>query len=418
MYRFFEKNIKPLNLISIERFLLLCSIFFLPINFKINNYFLGLFVILSFWKIIKTKLYKNVLINKNKQYCFFLTLPFLLNVGGLFYTEELSKGLDEAVRMLPFLILPIITLFDPKVFRHNFNKIGGALVMGCLFVALFCWSSTLIRFFNSDDTFTALFGPLYANKGLTAALNLHPVYMSICLYTAIGFLIVGYKKSDVKSKIKRLVLVVLLSLFMGHLLSRNALVFYLISSAVYTIYNKKWRWLLLGASGSAILLFLAFNVKHNYLRDRLFYNFNFFEKETKFSKKDDRFDRLAASFQIFKDSPIYGYGTAGDDYYRTMEFKKNRDMVAYHNRYNAHNQFMEYLSTFGLIGAFVFLWYFTTLFKIAYGVREGFFWYVLAGLFCACLTESIFQRTTGIVYVNIIAALMLSYYYLPVNKKE
>ena len=165
-------------------------------------------------------------------------------------------------------------------------------------------------------------------------------------------------------------------------------------------------------SGSVIVIILAmlaFNVKHNYLRDRIYNSLNFFEKKTQFSKKDDRFDRLSASYEIFKHKPIVGYGTAAESKHRRQIFKNKGDTIAYERNYNAHNQFFEYLSTYGIIGGIAFIIFFLGLFQIILKNRNAFFTYVFIGLFFACVTESVFERSQGVVYTALIIALMLSY---------
>ena len=94
-------------------------------------------------------------------------------------------------------------------------------------------------------------------------------------------------------------------------------------------------------SGSVIVIILAmlaFNVKHNYLRDRIYNSLNFLE-ERQFSKKDDRFDRLSASYEIFKHKPIVGYGTAAESKHRRQIFKNKGDTIAYERNYNAQSIF-------------------------------------------------------------------------------
>ena len=172
---------------------------------------------------------------------------------------------------------------------------------------------------------------------------------------------------------------------MFHLLSRNAMFYFLLSSIAYLIYFRYWKILFSTMFIILILGFFAYNVKHNYLRDRLFNSLNFFEKETQFSKKDDRFDRLAASYEVFKHSPIIGYGTAAESKYRKQIYLQNNDKVAYENNYNAHNQFFEYLSTYGIIGGLAYLIFFGYMFNLALRKKNVYFLFLVTGLFLACL---------------------------------
>lgn len=195
---------------------------------------------------------------------------------------------------------------------------------------------------------------------------------------------------------------------MLQLLSRNALIYSILFAGGYLLLNRQWKSL----SYSIILLVLlglAVNsIKHNFLRDRLFKSLNLFEKATNFSKKDDRFDRLSASFEIFSKSPIYGHGTASEDPLRLEVFKRNKDNIAYEKNYNAHNQFFEYLSTFGLVGGICYLLFFGYLFIEVIKQNNGFLIFLVLGLFMASITESIFERSQGVVYSALLSSIVVS----------
>jgi len=195
---------------------------------------------------------------------------------------------------------------------------------------------------------------------------------------------------------------------MFHLLSRNAIFYFLSASVVFLISKKNWGLLISGSVIVIILAILAFNVKHNYLRDRIYNSLNLFEKKTQFSKKDDRFDRLSASYEIFKNKPIIGYGTAAESKHRRLVFLQNNDKIAYERNFNAHNQFFEYLSTYGVVGGLAYILFFGGLFLQVLKQKKGFFIYVFTGLFFACITESVFERSQGVVYTAASIALLIS----------
>ncbi|MCK0178781.1 O-antigen ligase family protein [Flavobacteriaceae bacterium S0862] len=356
-------------------------------------------------------------LKKNKWVLVIAAIPFLLNALGLIYTDEFEKGLDFTIRAIPFLFLPLIAILSPNIFNKNYKKFGYALTLGCLFVMLYSWSFSILDIQSQNKPLKELFGPLYSHHNLIKALDLHAAYLSICIYTAIGFIILVYKNLKRTQQIIAIITITILSLFMFHLLSRNAIIYYLLASTVFLAYYRKWKILTLAFITVIILGTLAYNVKHNYLRDRIFNNLNFFEKETQFSKKDDRFDRLAASYEVFMQKPIIGYGTAAESKHRREVFKKNKDTIGYERNFNAHNQFFEYLSTFGIIGGVAYVLFFTYLFYVCVKTRNGFYIFVTIGLFFACLTESIFERSQGVVYSALIIALILSFHIMQSETK-
>ena len=392
----------------LQNYCLVALVFFLPLHLNLNNIFLVSFIGLSLILFFTDPRGGMKRLNENKWIWAVVSLPFLLNAFGLIYTDELRKGYDFMVRLIPFLCLPFVAILQPEVFTKNYKKLGYALFVGCLVVALYSWGNAIVDIANQQKPWKELIGPLYSHHNLVKHLDLHAAYLSICIYTAIGFVVMQFKTFNKQKKVIFAMAIVILIAFMFHLLSRNAMIYFLLASVVYLIYQKNWK-ILAGGFVTVILIAIgAYNVKHNYLRDRLFKSLNLFEKETQFSKKDDRFDRLAASYEIFKERPIIGYGTAAESKHRRLVYQRNKDKVAYERNFNAHNQFFEYLSTFGLVGALSFLVFFGFLFFETFKQKNGFFVFVFVGLFLACLTESIFERSQGVVYTAVCIALLIS----------
>lgn len=394
---------------QLTSYCLILAVFFLPIHLNFNNIFLTCFIVLSFLLFfVNARANKWKLIKQSKWLLALVSIPFLLNAVGLIYTDEFNEGFDYTVRAIPFLCLPLISVTTPEVFTKNIKKLGYALFIGCLVVALFSWINAIVDIVNQQKPWNELIGPLYSHHNLIRHLDLHAAYVSICIYTAIGFVLLQFKTFNRQKKVFFAIAIVILIAFMFHLLSRNAMIYFLLASVIYLLYQKKWS-ILIGGFATVILLAIgAYNVKHNYLRDRLFKSLNLLEKETQFSKKDDRFDRLAASCEIFLNKPIIGYGTAGESKHRRLVFQQNNDKVAYERNFNAHNQFFEYLSTYGIVGGLAYFLFFGGLFRLVLKQKKGFFIYVFTGLFFACITESIFERSQGVVYTAASIALLIS----------
>ena len=390
---------------------LISAVFFLPLNLNLNNICLVVFIVSSFLLFfLKDYNKKKEILKSNFKIITLFSIPFLLNFFGLFYSKNLNLAVDYNIRALPFLLLPMASIVSNKLFFNNYKKMGTALVLGCLSTAFFCWIFSFYEISQLNRPFSAIIGPLYTHHNLLKPLDLHAAYVSICIYTAIGFIIKIYSDSNQNFKRFYFIAALILTIFMFQLLSRNALIFSFFSFSVLLVLKRKWRILLISYSLILLAVVGAYNIKHNYLRDRLFNSLNLFEKPTRFSKKDDRFDRLSASYEIFERSPIYGYGTASEDSFRREVFKRNRDQVAYQNNYNAHNQFFEYLSTFGIIGGIAYFIFFASLFYLVIRIKKGFFTFIAIGLFLACTTESVFERSQGVVYASLFLAILISYY--------
>lgn len=210
---------------------LVLSVFFLPIHLNLNNIFLVCFIVLNITHfVIANKKDRVTPFKKSKKVLLIVTIPFLLNVFGLLYTDELSKGIDYTIRAIPFLCLPLIAIYKPETFTVNYKKLGLALILGCLFVLVYSWTHSIYEIFKLNRPIKELFGPLYSHHNLVKALDLHAAYLSIFIYTAIGFIVLEYNGLKKCFKLIAIVCVFLLVLFMFHLLSRNAIIYFIIST--------------------------------------------------------------------------------------------------------------------------------------------------------------------------------------------
>jgi O-antigen ligase len=190
-------------------------------------------------------------------------------------------------------------------------------------------------------------------------------------------------------------------------MSRNAIFCFILFSTIYLLKTKKFYFLGLFYSFFVIVVLLIFNTDKNYHRDRFINSVNIFEKETIFSKKDDRFSRWSASFDVFLKKPVFGPGPVKVKELRREEYVKNLDSVAYNFNYNAHNQFLEYLSTYGLLGAMLFIGLIFKLYQLAFNKKAYFLIYLVSCFVISGITESVLYRSWGIsLYILILISIV------------
>lgn len=395
---------------------LILSVLFLPLNMWLNNVLTLVFIglqIINFFRIDTFE--KRIRLKGFKRLLLIFTLPFTLVLLGTIYSDNLSDASDDIVRLIPVLMLPILFVSNPEIIIKHRLTIGWALVIGCLASALACWSFNIFTILNNHESLSRILKPEYANQGLTKVIDLHASYVAILVNTSLAFIIYTIEKQLVKiNKVFLYACMIILVLFLFHLLARTAILTFLVAVLIYIIARKKWKVLLLLFAGISLITIVAHSIDQNYLRDRLFNSLNFFQKESQFSKKDDRFNRLKASYEVFLQHPIIGPGTADDDEFRRIIFKRNRDVIAYNQNYNAHNQFFEYLSTYGIIGALVFIILFYTIFALIIQRKNYFFLFIFFAFLLASMTESLLERTLGIVYF----ALALSFLIILTSKND
>jgi len=110
---------------------------------------------------------------------------------------------------------------------------------------------------------------------------------------------------------------------------------------------------------------------------------------------------------------IYGKGTAASDEPRKILYKEYELDNAYEESYNAHNQYVEVLYSYGLLGLTFFLLHCFTLVFMALKAKElhlagaGAVYMIFLLYF---MTESILQRSIGIVLYGFVTTYVLICY--------
>lgn len=396
------------HLKKIYRNLLFGTFLLLPISLYFNNLFLLLFIItFGLSKLIDKTFFTINLNTRNLRTLFILSGPFILSLIGLFYANSFSEAIKGFERVIPIFFIVYYIFLDGEFFKKNFNKIWISFAAGTILAALICWSSILIDIFSNQKSLKLIFSQEYSNHNLTAALDIHTPYLALFVNAAIGYLVLSLNNlNELSYKTIKIVSILILSLFLFNLMSRNAIFCYIIFMSIYLGKSQRKYLLFLFYLILIILIAFIFNTDKNYYRDRFVKSVNIFETETIFSKKDDRFSRWGASINVFKSNPVFGPGPVEVKELRKQEYIKNLDSIAYNHNYNAHNQFIEYLSTYGLIGASLFIVLIFKLFNMAYNKRSYLLIFLVSCLVISSLTESILNRSWGIsFYILIIISL-------------
>lgn len=391
--------------------LLLAAILFLPVSLFVNNLLFTVFFVAfnlkllfsqrsPFFNSIKTNLFSIIV------FC----IPLFLAVIGSIYSENLAAAQKDIGRLLPLLLTIPLVFHTPDFFHKILNRILYALTVGCLISAGICWGITFSDIIANNDSVTELFSQKYSNHFLSEKVGIHTPYLGIFVSTSIFFLVVKtFETTKRKRKLLYCLSATILFLFLLNLLARTALFTVIIGGFIYFLTKKRYILFFSSVLMLSIIGGIIYYQNHNYLRDRIFKSINIFEEQTIFSKKDNRFARFDASIEVFKKFPLIGPGTASENKYRKEVYFNNRDSEAYNGNYNAHNQFLEYLSTYGIFGAMAYILLLFTLIKSAYKSQSYVSYFLVFSFIMAGLTESIIERSWGISFYILVLFCVLSF---------
>lgn len=384
--------------------------FTLPLNDILNVVFVYSFLIFSTIKgFVCGSFNKITLSNKDLKKTFILSTPFWLALFSLIFHDSFLKGIRGFDRLIPLLMFAIFITIDKEFFRKYIYKSWWFFILGVLLAALTSWAYVVWQVVLNNESFTMLITPMYSNHNLTEFINIHTPYLALYVNASIGFLVYQWYLSNKNQKIIITIIIGILVLFLFHLMARNALFCFVAGAFIFFIKTKN----VISLTAMLLLLagfvFIFYKIDKNFYRDRFVRSINFFENKTIFSKKDDRFARWNASIEIFKRKPFLGVGRSKIKNLRKKEYIKNLDSVAYNESYNAHNQFIEYLSTYGLLGGAAFVVLIWHLFGFAVGKKSYLLFFWVSCFFVSGFTESVLYRNFGLVFYSILFISLVSF---------
>lgn len=403
------KMSSPLQQISKWSFYFMLATF--PLSLFLNNLFATVFLIaFGFYLLLSQKLIIKKTFKKNLHLFLILSVPFLLTLLGSIYSSNPSGALKMIGKIAPLLFFVYYGVYHKHWFSDKIKPAFWFLVIGCLLSAGLSWGLSLVEIVKLKLPISVLFTQEFAYHNLAEKLGIHTPYLALFINAALGFIVYSfYDKQRKISKPFLWFIFIVLTIFLFNLMARNAIFCYLFFGFIFLVKSKNYLLLLIFFVVISALTIYIYNTEKNFLRDRFIYGVNIFEEETIFSKKDNRFDRWQASVEVFKQFPILGPGTDAAKEFRKEQYLINLDSEAYNEGYNAHNQFFEYLSTYGLLGALLFILMVFYLIKITLQQHSTLLLYLLGCFLLAMVTESILVRSWGVMYYGFLIICIFSW---------
>ncbi|TYC15658.1 O-antigen ligase family protein [Bizionia gelidisalsuginis] len=386
------------------RFLLIGFSSTLPLIEHVNTWFIIAIAIFSIFIAAK---YKLKFFSKSNIVLLLISSGlFLIKLVGISYASDLDKGINETVRALPLLALPFSFLVLSVIYRGKVAfLVFNSLVMGCLIAVTICWYNAITAVLMNNEPISNLLGWKRSNEYLTRIIDIHPPYLGFLLLTSILFLFKEYvyRKTNKRIKYLAIFLISLFTVFTFHLVARNTIITLFIFFAGFLLYSRNWKYLILPLLFVVPFSGFVLNQESDYLKRKYFKMLNLNNDEI----GDKRISRLDASWEVFLNNPIVGPGIGNDDLLRQEQYKIHGYKLAYEKKLNAHNQFFEYLSTFGVLGLIIFLFVLYFFIKTSLENKNYFMLALLMLFLMACMTESVLERELGIKYFSLILGLII-----------
>lgn len=399
------------------------SIGMLPWSEKWNTLSIILLALMLLTKLFlsKTKVNFNIWKFIVASTLFWISVIWLLN------TDDYVTGWRYLERISSSLVFPLVFSLTLAGFKIRLRWVliifmGSCMLRYFFFLAQFVdweliyildyWKEVLIQF--NQIALTEALHPSYFT-----------LYLGFCAISSYYFLSKALSFKKQMGWLLLLFFFFLMVMSLGAKMPLFACIFAILTGVLYNIHrinNGRTKYLVLVFSSLLILILFLLKVPNGILQDVSNY-YSFYKGEemdrtfdyeqfgTNYSfetwSRTNRIYIWKSSVELFKNNYLVGVGT-GDiqNELNNQYLMDGQEYLAKQNT-NTHNQFLDYLIKFGVIGFLgvaISFWYF---FKYAWSSSDGFYPMFLVFVFLCMLTENILNRQLGIVFFFFFNSLFL-----------
>lgn len=382
----------------------------------VNNLAVGLLGLYSFF--YNSFREKYDLLRRRKE-IMGMVLFYLLHIVSALVSKNQGEGFSWVVMRMPLLVFPITLglVYIKQALKERILYAYAVITTIAVLVSI-VWATVQSISYNDAS--------LLYNDNLTYLLDKQSVYMALLVNLAVlsfGYLL-GIRSAVVTQR--SLVYVSFLILLVANFLlasriSITMLYGSIICVAVYHVIKKrKLMQLGLIVAGMATLGFLLVNFfpkTVNRFRELGYTSYEYSHKgaESHFNMEvtGDQWNganiRLAVwscGWDLVKQHPVFGV-QLGDKVDRMMDVYAAKHFdFAYNNRRNMHNNYLDILVAFGIVGLLLFLWGFIfEPLRQSIRSKDIFGMFVIAAFMLSFISETYFDRSMG----NMVFAFFISF---------
>lgn len=360
--------------------------------------------------------------------------PVLLELLMFWNNDSFSKGLKAIEKSTSLLLFPIFIIGNYR--RVKFFKLVeiysiSTTILILLFAIRFyiIYPDLLSKYLNRIDLFEM--GYKFADSiGIHApALNMHLAFVSVC---AFYFVFESFQKNEkIRLKVLRFIMFLLSFLFVLLVNTRMALVNVLIGFAVVFIIQIKSKisfgkiaLMLIGllfVLGSILFFFVQ---KNPYMKQKYStVTFAYMDKVGKLDEIDHpeiyAFNTLATRLSIWKSAwelsiknLPFGVGASDGKPELNKYYKETNQQFLAKYEFPTHNQFLDFLLKFGILGPIVVILYIFTIGYLGINLKNAIIISFFIIFFTSNITDDFLLRFDGIAFSGFWFSIFSSYWLL------
>ena len=327
------------------------------------------------------------LLNQRYVKMFFVFLTFVILFS--LFNESFFNDLSETRKIAQTLLLLILfsQVKNKEVLIYSF--IAGTLI------------STFITDINIINYYLNSFEFLISGGAVKDLFITQRLYLGFFIVISMILLLERYgKTSNRKVKYIYLLLFVFFVISLFLIASRSAIAIAFLTLTTSIIYNIKNKYRI-GFLLTMSIVFLAIIFNSKTLSKRFLYSDDSIRPSfiEKIKTHEPRYDIWKFSTQIFKEEKPYAFGIGTFrtqellvSKYQLMPIEKRKNWFMERN-FNTHNQYLDILISFGLIGLFVFLFLLKEIIVLCY--KNIYSANLILSLVLFLLIENVFHRQLG-----------------------
>lgn len=329
---------------------------------------------------------------------------FLVAFFAIIFIRELlvdwNESLGIIINYIPFLGIPVIISFQAKKLKKITPVVLKVFLVGCLLNVSINLSYAVYRGIIENEQGINFW--YFTYEFLSEPFGIQPIYLG--LFYVFGILILNHFKSETTNSYFYNATILILTLGIFLLSARIAILCLILLIPLQLLLIKKLSvrniLILISIFGIAFL----FAIQNPVVKNRIF-------KVTKegnfYSGTSLRSAIWESAYNVSKNNLVWGLGEKKADLLMVEAYKDKELKVPVQQRYHSHNQYLQTLVQYGIIGLLVLLGaLFWPMIKV---LRKsdylGFLWLLLFSI--SAVTESVFTRQWGILSFAFFTSLLL-----------
>ena len=375
--------------------------------------------------------YKKMSFSKRSlQLSILIVLPLIIEILFFWNNDSLLLGIKALEKSIALLLFPIFIIGNYKMvdfykIARYYSVITTIIVLG-YYIAYINFDTNYITIYSQGDGYLWAIGYAFANYvGMQGpALNMHMAFVTISNFY---FIFYFFKKSHYQIIINSLLFLISFY-FVVFINSKLALANVIIGIILIFFFELRKMFTIQKVIGLFVIVFLFLStITYFYVQKNPYMitkykekTFAYFDKIGKLDEVKDpdstvyhslatRLSIWKATLELASNHPFVGVGASDSKPELVKYFKRTNQNFLAKYEFPVHNQFLDSLLKFGILGLISTLLY---LLQIGYlGIKSKqtliFFFFIL--FFTSNLTDDFLIRFDGIVYSSFWSCIFISF---------